>query len=122
MSTDNSELSLQIILRPASGRLKAKGAVVASNVETVLPSAEGADRVLAYFRHGGFTCGPLVANSFSISGPRSLFVEHFIAADIKRSESTGGELKLTNLPAGIQELLEAAVFTAPPDFGPTSFQ
>ena len=121
MPNSNDQLSPQVILRPATGRLKQKGAVVAANLEAILPAPEAANRVLGFFQQAGFECGPLVANSFSITGPRSLLRKHFTAGDISQHETAGGELALGGLPAGIRDLVEAIAFTAPPDFGPTSY-
>lgn len=119
MSKDKT--TLLIVLRPARGRLRDKAPAQASNVSEVLPEPELAERVRAYFEGQGFLIHPLVANSFSIEGPRKLFEKLFPKAELAALESTGGELTLGKLPAGIREAIEAAAFTKPPDFGPTNF-
>jgi hypothetical protein len=116
-----ASISLLVILRPAKGRLKSKGAVSQENLAEVMPDPAAESQAREYFEAQGLTVHRGSANSFSIEGPRRTLEKLFSAAELKAKESTGGEMSLTKLPADIRELLEAVAFTEPPAFGPTSF-
>jgi hypothetical protein len=116
-----ASISLVVILRPAKGRLKDKGAVSKANLAEVAPDAAAERRAREYCEAQGLTVHAGSGNSFSIEGPRKKLEKLFSAAELKAKESTGGEMSLTKLPADIREVLEAVAFTEPPAFGPTSF-
>jgi hypothetical protein len=106
-------LSLQVILQPASGKLRAD-----MTLEAMLPAPADAERALAWFAQEGFACGPLVANSFSISAVRSVCAACFGKAALHAAEADHSEVVLDQLPAGMRKVLAAISFTPPPDFGP----
>jgi hypothetical protein len=126
----SADLSALVVLRPAGGRpLAGDEAITAETVAEFLPDPASAERVRTYFRDRGFDVGPLVAASFSISGPRSRFEETFgVGPALAQAERValgqgGGdatELALESLPPEVAGAVEAVTFTRPPDFGPTS--
>ena len=108
-------VSAQVVLRPASGR-RVTGAVTSQNVREVMPS--GADAALASgrFEQLGFQVGSLVANSFSITGPTTLFEKVFKT----RFRPETLELPSDALPNEIASIIEAVTLTPPADFGPAN--
>jgi hypothetical protein len=133
MTQDNKQLiSAQVLIRSASGkRLGRNTAITTQNIEDYAPSAEAVARAKRAFMDAGFEVGNLVGNSFSISAPISRFEKVFHTQ--LRHQERGGievaqasasaryELPLTNLPDHIADVVEAVIFTPPPDFGPTQF-
>lgn len=126
-------IAAQVILRPAGGKEPGPPeAITSENIRAFAPSAEAVDRVPRYFRSLGFEVGPVVGNSFSITGPLFAFEESFGVA--LRATERGGlkvvgkpgsseiELPLNALPSGLGDLVTAVTFTEPPDFGPTGFR
>ncbi len=83
-----------------------------------------------FFTQSGFDVGPVVGDSFSITGPRSLFERTFgepLEAE-RRGRATSyrtargtAELGLEQVPEPVAGHIEAITFSRPPDFGPTSF-
>lgn len=124
-------VSAQVILRPARPR-RSQAPVTAENVHEVLPSAQAAELARNAFERAGFEVGPLVGNSFSISGPARLF-KTVLHTDLERDRRTkaikakgaGGsarfELPKSAFPPDVASLIETITFTPPPDFGPTSY-
>jgi hypothetical protein len=108
-------LSALVVLRPAGGRALTGDEVITSEtVAEFLPAPDDAERVRAYFRDLGYDVGPLVAMSFSITGPGPRFEETFGA------QPDVGELPLDRLPPEVSGAVQAVTFPPPPDFGPTS--
>jgi hypothetical protein len=121
------QLSALVVLRPAGGEVASED-ITAENVDRLLPDPTVADAAQAYFRDAGFDVGPLVAQSFAVSGPRSLFesvfatplvVEQEGVATTARTETDLFELPLDRLPGELAPGVRAVAFTPPPDFGPT---
>lgn len=83
------------------------------------------------FAAAGFAVGPSVGNTFSITGPVSLFEKFFRVKLVRTSQggaqvvrddgSTTEELPLAVLPAPSREELAVVAFTPFPDFGPTQY-
>jgi hypothetical protein len=125
-------VSAQVILKSMSGKSPgARGAITAQNIRDFVPTAEIIERVRGFFRMAGFEAGPVVGNSFSITGLARTF-ESIFKTRLRRQERGGiksirndgsgsYELPLQGLPQGVAELVEAVTFTPPPDFGPTNF-
>ena len=111
-------LSAQVILRPATPRRSAEP-VTAENVHEVLPSPDAAALARREFEQAGFDVGPLVANSFSITGPARLFNK--VLRTTRAGRSADLQLPVKGLPAAVAGVIEAITFTPPPDFGPTSY-
>jgi len=126
----SGDLSALVVLRPAGGRtLAGDEAITAESVAEFLPEPAAAERVRAYFRDQGYDVGPLVAASFSITGPRSRFEETFGAGPalaqaervaLGQGDGDATELALESLPPEVAGAVEAVTFTRPPEFGPTS--
>ncbi len=100
--------------------------------QVLLQPAADAARAQRAFTALGFSLGALVGGSFAIEGDAALFnsvfgVEPHQRADggvvLRSSKSpvTGGQLPLGALPATLQPLVSAVLFTEPPAFGPGSF-
>lgn len=120
-------------MRSADGKSPdAQVAITAENIKDFLPSREKAATVRKIFVEAGFEVSGLVANSFSITGPVTLF-EKFLKTRLRRETESGAvkavradksatyELPLKALPEEATREVSAITFTAPPDFGPTNF-
>jgi hypothetical protein len=72
------------------------------------------------FAAAGFSVGPLVGNSFSITGAVSRFEEFFNVRAGQKSPRPFpvDELPLSALAPALREHVESVLFTRPPDFGP----
>jgi hypothetical protein len=103
----SKELSAQVVLRTPAGV-----DLVAEQIDRWRPSADDVERVVKYFRDAGFTAGPMVGISLSITAPEATFQGVF---GVKRPPR---EFPLGKLPADVRSLLQAVVFSEPPDFGP----
>ncbi len=102
------------------------------SAQIILRSAETAAEAAARFAALGFDAGTLVANSFAISAPVRVF-ESVFGMRLRATERGGVEvaphgghgpsleLPLDALPPPLRRLLDTVTFTAPPDFGPTSW-
>jgi hypothetical protein len=121
------QLSALVVLRPAGGEVASED-ITAENVDRLRPDPAVADAAQAYFRDAGFDVGPLVAQSFAVSAPQSLFESVFAAplvveqegmATTARTEADLLELPLERLPHEVATAVRAVAFTPPPDFGPT---
>jgi hypothetical protein len=97
-----------------------------SSAQVVLETKDPAqiERVRDEFRRAGFDVGPLVANNFSISGPRERFDGYFEAplADDASLEAASAKTKpqpysADRLPATLRPLVREVV-TSRLDFGP----
>ena len=129
--TSNPLLSAQVVLRSASGEVARDDQLTADRVAAYAPSPEAATHAVAAFEQLGFTVGPLVGNSFSITAPQTTFERVFsmdLAHVAKRSgrkrPSARGESNLlptSKLPTTVAALVSAVTFTPPPDFGPGNF-
>ena len=129
---ENSIISAQVILRPASGKkISGKVMISAKNVAEFAPSPGEVSAVAAEFRSGGFDTGPLVGISFSVTGTISTF-EKFFGIKIQIGKDKGYEFVTGNktfshelpgneLPELLRKSIHAVAFTLPPDFGPTDF-
>ena len=124
-SRDDKPISAQVILRSASGRSPGPAsAVTAANVADYAPSPDAARRVSHALEAFGFSVGPMVGNSFSITGPPELFERYFRAKVAKRAGRRlpeDLEIPLGALPKDIAGDVAAVTFSPPPDFGPGSF-
>ena len=124
-------VSAQVILRPASGSAS-EGAITSKNVRDALPSADAVALARRAFAKAGLEIGPVVANSFSITGPARTFNTVFktrvqrnpVTGETKAISSSGStayELPVNGLPRSVASVVDAVTFTPPPDFGPTSY-
>lgn len=87
--------------------------------------------VATHFSNEGFTCGPLVANNFSIAADIDTFLRslnvRLVAAPTGAVyfEGPGGvpqyEVSGAALPDPMRDLVTSIVLTRLPDFGPTSW-
>lgn len=127
-----SLISAQVVLRSRTEKVAGGSDVVTSDtVGDYEPAPETAARAAESFERLGFTVGPVVGSSFSISAPRKLFEDVFktdIAAALRRRakakptrRAASNELPLDRLPTQLAALVTAVTFTPPPDFGPGSF-
>lgn len=125
-------VSAQVILRPADGRdIPLNAAITAESLTRYLPSKEAASRVIEFFRKAGFTVGPLVGISFSISGTAATFQSLF-EVDLQRDQhgvrtanpagAAGYQLPVDSLPDQVRAEVSSVTFSPPPDFGPTQFR
>lgn len=125
MSVNPDEiLSAQVIMRSASGQsLKDAGAITAENIDMFAPLPETAARVEAEFQSLGFSTGPLVGISFSITGSASQF-EKVFGTTLCRTDDEGVaclgingtvdlEFPLDKLRQAIARDLHAVTFTPP---------
>ena len=128
----NQIVSAQVVLRSASGASPLGAvAVTSQNVREYLPSPSDAAHARSAFQAAGFEVGEVVGNSFSITAPASTFEEVFKAKLRRdgqkgvtvRSRGAAGEegyeLPVDNLTGGLGRHVAAAIFSPPPDFGPT---
>lgn len=125
---DNTIISAQVILRPASGRSAREGVITAETLGEYLPDPETAGRIRDFFQERGFEAGQIVGNSFSITASAETFEKVF--ATTIGSDHRGGatwkdsqeyELPVAPLGSDIASAVETITFTPPPDFGPTSY-
>jgi hypothetical protein len=88
----------------------------------VILSDPGAARALAeHFAAAGLEAGPLVGNSFSISGPPEDFEGVFGATGYAAARGEeAAELPLEGLPDELSASVAAVVVSGPPDFGPAN--
>ena len=128
----NRVVSAQVILRPASGgsSLDHGERITSETIAEYLPAPARAAMAAETLRGAGFDVGPLVGNSFSITGPVALFERFFKTqlrphthGTVKAGEHGEGsfELPVHALPDELRGAVDAVTFTPPPDFGPTSF-
>jgi hypothetical protein len=110
-----SELTLLVVLRPASGAPPPAGGLTSATLAAGVPDPQDAARVREYLAGRGFELGPLVGISFSITGTREL------ARDVFGKVPTAGAVSLKRLPANVRRHVLAIETEAPPDFGPSSF-
>ena len=129
--TDNPLLSAQVVLRSASGDVARDDQLTADRISRFAPSPEAAARAAESFERLGFTVGPLVGNSFSITAPRATFesvfsvdLAHVAKRSGRKAKPARGESNLlptSKLPKAVAALVSAVTFTPPPDFGPGNF-
>ena len=110
-----SELTLLVVLRPASGASLPAGGLTSATLPAGAPEPQDAARVREHLAGRGFDLGPLVGISFSITGTRELAREVF--GDVPAV----GSVSLERLPADVRRPVLAIEAEAPPDFGPSSF-
>jgi hypothetical protein len=84
------------------------------------------EHILEQFEMLGFECGPVIANSFSITASQSCFEQAFAVHLEQRHQQftlEHGELEfpLEHLSEEVRLNVQAVVFTKPPDFGPSHF-
>jgi len=117
------KLSAQVVLRPAGGGVLGQNEPTTSeNVEQALPAPEAVDQARAYFQAQGLEVAEAFGPSFAISGSRERLEGLF---GIRLSDdllAKGAELQLDVLPPELAAVVQAVVFTPPPDFGPTDFR
>lgn len=86
------------------------------------PGPAMAGRVRAHFESEGFEVSQIVADGFSITGRRSLFLGRLGPSGAPdaalRGEREGLALPLESLPASLAGAVRTVTFTPPPDFGP----
>jgi hypothetical protein len=116
MARDSDRVaSAQVVLRPASGK-RVTEPITSQNVREIMPSSADAALARRTFEELGFQAGPVVANSFSITGPTALFEKAFKT----RLRPDTFELPTHVLPDPIASIVEAVTFTPAPDFGPAN--
>lgn len=99
------------------------------SAQVVLNAASATDpqMVTNEFTRAGFTVGPIVANSFSITATLKKFEKYFRVAlresadegiQVKlKGKRAGSELPPSALPTEVKDQVEAILFVKPPDFG-----
>ncbi len=118
------QISAQVILKPASGQaIEPTTQITSENVAQFMPSPAAISKATRELRAKGFEVGPCVGNSFSITGPTSLFESVFKhSIQVKEHQVTftdsGYELPKEKIPALLRQEVSHITFTAPPDFGP----
>ena len=110
-----SELTLLVVLRPASGAPLPAGGLTSATLSAGAPDPQDAARVREHLAGRGFELGPLVGISFSITGTREL------ARDVFGEVPAAGAVSLERLPEDVRRRVLAIEAEAPPDFGPSSF-
>ena len=110
MGEPDPPVSAEVILRPESGPLAGRPPATAATVGRMSPPPGAADEIAGYLRGRGFDVLPGSGISFSVVAPRSVFEREF--------GGLAGELPLDRLPPEVRDLVEAIVFTPPPDYGP----
>lgn len=132
MTQKDPLISAQVVLRTRSGKVAGgTDSVTAETVADFEAAPETAAHAIDAFRKLGFTAGPVVGNSFSISASQQTFDKVFntdVAAILARrakakstSRKSSNELPLKKLPKPLTALVTAVTFTPPPDFGPGNF-
>lgn len=108
-------------------------AVTSRNVNSAVPDAKLAERVVTAFRALGFACGEVVGDSFSIEAAPSVFQHVFgvspqLDTDGRVHEAARkgaraaakplSELPADKLPETLRPLVKGVFFSEPPVFGP----
>ena len=129
MPKGTKEVSAQVILKPSQGSFT--DTVTSENVARMMPTAEDMEKAKSYFSERGFKVEHAFGNSFSITGPESLFEKAFKSklskgekGEVKAARRGGSqsfELSTDDLPKGIADIVETVTFSEPPDFGPGNF-
>ena len=128
MSPELEIISAQVVLRSASGK-RSVGQITSDNVRELLPSPDAIAQARKAFTEAGFEVGGVVANSFSISGPKKTFNKLFklprpkrgIATPAGEADAAGYELPLTGLKPDVAAVIEVVTMPPPPDFGPKNY-
>jgi len=115
---DGQQLSAEVVLRPAEPAVAAEP-ITSATVAGHAPSQDAAAGLTRFFRSSGFDVGPLVAISFTISGPSASFRDLF-GPELPSGRRGSLELDLARLPDDLRRHVLAVSFAAPPDFGPGS--
>lgn len=118
-----TELSALVILRPAAGGVLGQNEPTTSeNVEQALPAPEAVDLARQYFRAQGLDVAEAFGPSFSISASRER-LEQLLGMELSDDVlAKGAEVQPDFLPPELAAVVQAVVFTPPPDFGPTDFR
>jgi hypothetical protein len=118
-----TDLSALVVLRPAAGgELGGRGPIISETVHESLPSADAVALALEHFRERGFEVTPPMGTSLSIVAPRDRFEKEFGVELSEEELAHGLELPLESLPPEVASVVQAVLFTPPPDFGPTDFR
>ncbi len=126
MESERDILSVQVILRSASGKsLDGDIPITSDNLHEFLPAPRAYDDARAYFSRRGFEVGPLVGVSFSITAPARRFDEVFgvtLGGDETRQTAAMNRgqsaLPLDRLSAAVRRLVSRVVFSETVDYGP----
>lgn len=114
-------LSALVVLAAADPQ-KTVGPTEPGGLVDIPPDPATADRVRAHFDAEGFEVSEVVASSFSITGPRSLFLRCLGPSEAPDSALRGAReglaLPLGSLPGPVADAVQVVTFTPPPDFGP----
>ena len=125
---EETRISALVVLRPESNDA-GSGPITSDVVRSYMPSRMDVEAATSFFAKQGFDVDDVVAISFSITGPRSLF-EKLFGQKLEIERRRGGEprsvridsgaleFNLSALPQNISRRLQAVTFTPPPDFGP----
>jgi hypothetical protein len=125
---DETSISALVVLRPENDNA-GSGPITSDVVRSYMPSRTDVEAATSFFAKQGFDVDDVVAISFSITGPRSLF-EKLFSQKLEIERRRGGEprsvridsgaleFNLSALPQNISRKLQAVTFTPPPDFGP----
>jgi len=123
-------LSAQVVLHGRRRSPAGADRITAENVQEYVPAEASAALARSMLAAAGFEVGPLVANSFYITGPSDLFERVF---GVRLERGRGGEVKVwpqgsgrppsheLPVPPDLSGHVAAVTFTPPPEFGPTNF-
>ncbi len=107
--------------------------VTSRNVQSAMPDAKLAERVVTAFRALGFTCGEVVGDSFSIEAAPSVFQQVFGVSPqldpdgrvrerakkgVRAAAKPLSDLPADRLPETLRPLVKGVIFSEPPAFGP----
>lgn len=128
---NKTEISAQVILKPAGGEDVIAGEnITSANVHLLFPAQESFEKAQKFFADLKFKVEDAFANSFAIAADKTVFEKTFdtrIFQDVKqnfkaaRNDVESGELPLDKLPGEIREIIKTVTFSELPDFGPENF-
>ncbi len=118
-----SDLSALVVLRTAAGgELGRDQPITSENVAEALPAPGAVDLARQYFQAQGLDVTVAYGPSFSISASRER-LEQLLGVELSDDVlAKGAEVQPDFLPPELAAVVQAVVFTPPPDFGPTDFR
>ena len=114
MAAANGPVTAVVLLRSANGAVPRPEDLTAERISQQLPPPAVANRVHQYFSSAGFTAGPIVGLSFSITGDSSDFTRTFGIGPL----DPGQEYPLDAVPGAIRQAIAAVASPEPIEFGP----
>ena len=125
----NILVTAQVLLHPASGKaINSNVLITANNLDEYAPSPETVISASKIFRANGFTVGPMVGVSFSITGEIGTFEKFFdtqiqVGKDgthefVINDKIIGQELSGMQLPKELHSFVAVVAFPEPFEFHP----